>query len=561
MKQVIFSDEQILNESFRRGIIKEIEGDENRQRKAMANRRFEIFRDQVKKYVMQRLRAQGFKEDTIAIMLQRAANISICKKIVKKKARAYSNGVDRSIPGDEGGTLAVQELADMLGVSQQFKKGDEYRNLTRNATMFIHPLMEYQEEGYDGTSRGRYGMCVRTLHPHLYDVIPDAQNREKARCLILSEYPAGNPYPLVGAATWDGSPRTGYNSNIQSGDGVDQTIANSRADSGARPDERQYIWWTGKYHLTTDCEGALIASRSPADLRNPIQQLPFVNLAMDQDGEFWGEGGEDVIDGSILINVFMTDAAAILNMQGWGQPVLKGENLKGGNYPVGPQVMMELSYKNDQPEPKYEIVSTDPHTDMWLRIMEVYIALLLTTNNLSPRNISGKLDTSSVASGIAKMIDESESIDDITESQNYFIHREKEFWEIISEWLNAFRSAESLIPELETLPEFDGSEVNVKFKQGGIVLSEKEKLDIIELRKKLGINTMIELLKMDDPSLTDADAEKKLAAIAKDQLIQMANQKNTPPANNGQNQPPQNQAANGDAPKGAQDNEGSDTAS
>lgn len=535
MKTTIFTDEQILDPNFRRGIIKEIEGDENRMRKAMAMRRFEIFRDQVKKYVMQRLRAQGFKDDTIQIMLQRASNISICKKIVKKKARAYSNGVDRMIPGDEDGTLAVQELAEMLGVSQQFKKGDEYRNLSRNAAMFVHPIKEYDEEGYEGEARGRYGMCIRTLHPHLYDVIPDAQNREKARCLILSEFPAGNPYPLFGASTWDGNPRTGYTNNIQSGDGVDQTIANARSDHGAK--ERHYIWWTGKYHLTTDCEGALIPERTPDGYRNPIQRLPFVNLAMDQDGEFWGEGGDDVIDGAILVNVFMTDAAAILNMQGWGQPVLKGENLKGGDYPIGPQNVLELSYKTDQPEPSYEIVSTDPKTDAWLRIMEVYIALMLTTNNLSPRNISGKLDASSVASGIAKMIDEAESTDDITESQNYFVHREKEFWEIVSNWLDAFRGAESLTPELETLPEFDGSEVNVKFKSQGIVLSDKEKLELIELRKKLGINTMIELLKMDDPSLSDADAEKKLAAIAKDQLIQMAQrqqeQKQNPPNNQG----------------------------
>ena len=82
MNTVIFRDEDILNPDFRLAIIKEIEGDENRARKAKALRRFEVFRDQVVKYVMQRLRAQGFKESTIQVMLQRASNISICKKIV-----------------------------------------------------------------------------------------------------------------------------------------------------------------------------------------------------------------------------------------------------------------------------------------------------------------------------------------------------------------------------------------------------------------------------------------------------------------------------------------------
>ena len=439
----------------------------------------------------------------------------------------------------------------MLNVTQQFKKGDEYRNLSRNATMFIHPIQEYQEEGFDGFMRNMFSLTVRTLHPHLYDVIPDAQNREKARCMILSEFPAGSPYPLEGAATWDGNSRTGYTNGQGGGDGVDQQIANSRSDHGAG--ERHYIWWTQKYHITTDCEGKIVAERTPFMAKNPIDRLPFVNLAMDQDGEFWGEGGDDVIDGSILVNVFMTDAASILNMQGWGQPVLKGNMLKGGTYETGPQNMLELNYKIDDPVPSYEIVSTEPHTELWIRIMEVYIALLLTTNNLSPRNIQGKLDASSVASGIAKMIDESESTDDVTDAQGYFIQREKEFWGIASEWLEVFRAAESLIPELESLPEFDGSEVNVKFKNQGIVLSEKAKLELIELRKKLSINTMIELLKMDDPSLSDTDAEKKLAAIAKDQIIKMATQKpgDKPGLAPGEKDP--NAAEDGNAPKGAQD--------
>jgi hypothetical protein len=440
---------------------------------------------------------------------------------VKKKSRAYSNGVDRTIPNDEAGTLAVQELSQILNVTQQFKKGDEYINLSRNAAMFVHPLKVDQQVGYEGELRGIYTLCVRTLHPHLYDVIPDAQNPEWARCVVLSEYPAGNPYALDGAMQWDGSTRTGYAYPPQS-DGVDQRIADSPADQGAG--KRQYIFWTAKYHLTCDCHGKIIPEKTPYGALNPIQKLPFVNLAKDQDGSFWGQGGEDIVDGSILVNVFLTDAAAILNMQGWGQPVMKGKNLKG-EYNVGPQNVLELSYEDGEQEPKYEIISTDPHTDLWLRILEVYIAMLLTTNNLSPRNIQGKLgDAGSIASGIAKLVDESESTDDITESQEYFIQREKEFWGITSRWLGAFRNAESLIPQLDTLPEFEGDDVNVKFKSQGVVLSEKEKLEVLQMRKKLGINTMIELLKKDDPSLTDEEAEKKLASIAKDQLIRMANE-------------------------------------
>lgn len=520
MNSVIFRDEDVLNEMFRYSIIKEIEGHENRKRKAVAYRRFEILRDKTKKYVMERLRDQGFSDDTLRVMEARASNISVAKKIVKKKARTYNSGVDRNIPGDEAGTLAVQELADILGVNDQFKKGDEYMQLSRNAAVYPHPVIDHFGENFEGGQRPIYSLTVRTLHPHSYDVIPDGQNRERARCFILSDFPAGDGYNYCGAMEYVPGGRGGHRYNGE-GDGMDQVIADTPSDDGANG--KHYIWWTSKYHFTTDRFGKIILQKSPLDLQNPIGLLPPVNLAKDQDGSFWGEGGDDIIDGAILANIFLTDAASILNMQGWGQPVMIGNNLKDKEYKVGPQNVLELSTNpGDDSKPDFKIVSTDPHTDAWLRILEVYIALLLTTNNLSPRNIQGKLEASSISSGIAKMVDESESTEDINESQGYFIKREREFWVRVQKWLEVFRSAESLVPELETLPDFDGSEVNVRFKSQGVVLSEKEKLEIIELRKKLGINTMIELLKIDDPSLSDKEAEVKLRNIAKDQLIKMA---------------------------------------
>jgi hypothetical protein len=44
-------------------------------------------------------------------------------------------------------------------------------------------------------------------------------------------------------------------------------------------------------------------------------------------------------------------------------------------------------------------------------------------------------------------------------------------------------------------------------------MSEGENLDNIQKRKDLGINTMVELLMIDKPNMTEAEAEKKLLKI------------------------------------------------
>jgi hypothetical protein len=523
MNTSMFRDEEILNEDFRYAIIREIEGPENTARKAERFQRFQVFMDMTDRYVMNRLKAQGFEESTIEVMRQRRANISICKKIIKKKSRAYNAGVDRNVPGDDVATEAVRELSDYLGVTQAFKEADEYRNLSRNALIFPHPIIDGYADNFEGGTRPIYGMTTRVFSPHAYDIIPDSQNRERARCVILSEWPGGRQYAGAVPMEYAGGGRGGYVNSNYGGDGVDQRIANSLTDIGAG--KKQYIWWTAKYHFTTDCYGKIVTDpmKTPADLMNPIQMLPQLTIAMEQKGNYWGNGGDDVIDGSVLINVLLTDAAAILNLQGWGQPVMIGKNLKGG-YRMGPQIMLELSYQDGEDKPEYKVVSTDPHTEMWIKLVEVYIAMLLTTNNLSPRNVSGDLNTSSLASGIAKMIDESESTDDINESQNYYVSKERQYWAIVTAWLNAFRNTEALVEQLQTMPEFNGDDVNTRFHSQSIVLSEKEQLEILQLRKELGIDTMVDILRRDDPSLSEEDAQAKLQKILADKMVQEVQQ-------------------------------------
>ena len=80
----LFTDEEILNREFRVKIIKEIKGSENRERKALSIQRYELFRDKTLKYVLKRLKEQGFLADTIKQMKARGSNISIFKKIIKK---------------------------------------------------------------------------------------------------------------------------------------------------------------------------------------------------------------------------------------------------------------------------------------------------------------------------------------------------------------------------------------------------------------------------------------------------------------------------------------------
>ena len=137
MKKLMHED-QLLDERWRAGVIEEILGSENVNRKRELRKRYEIYKDQVKKYVKKNLEDSGLKPQTIQEMMARASNVSVCKKIVNKLARAYLGGVSRNTD-DETSDLQVSAYASLLNWDQGQKKSDRYRELYKNCAIQIIP--------------------------------------------------------------------------------------------------------------------------------------------------------------------------------------------------------------------------------------------------------------------------------------------------------------------------------------------------------------------------------------------------------------------------------------
>jgi hypothetical protein len=486
-------DDQLMDIYFRNQVIKEILANENVERRKSHLKRREIFKDQTAKWVIDRLKKENLHEDTIKMMANRCANISILKKIIEKLARTYKGGVVR-YTDEETTTSIVNEMARLLQLDQQQKKADKYLELHKNSMAYIYPEKCDEEN--------KMKPKIRILAPWQYDVIEDNVDRERPRVLILSQYTEQNDF------------------NVDSTDNVDNVIADAPDDSQMYYDDgRQFVWWSDKYHFTTNSGGEIIAALSPEGNLNPIQELPFVNYADDQDGEFWAQGGDDLVEGSILINLLMTDMFSIANAQGYGLPVITGSNLKS-NLNWGPNRALLMNYdKENDAKPEVDIISANPPLDMWMRIIEQYVALLLSSNKLSPSSIATKLEGSTFPSGIAMLVEMSEATDDIQDKQTMFKNGERETFEILVKWQNLLLDLGVLDDDFAVLGKLpEDLAVNVKFNDIKPVTTEKEKLEVIKFRKELGLNEEIELLMMDNPDLTYDEAVEKLKRIKQEKL-------------------------------------------
>ena len=96
-------------------------------------------------------------------------------------------------------------------------------------------------------------------------------------------------------------------------------------DSG-KPEDMTFTRWTREVVETLNYHKQVTASE-----HNPYNILPFVPVwDRTPTGNFWLEGGDDLITCQDAINERITDLTYICRMQGFGQPWISGFETKSG---------------------------------------------------------------------------------------------------------------------------------------------------------------------------------------------------------------------------------------
>jgi hypothetical protein len=495
----IFNEEQLLDESYRKLVIKDIESEENQIRKNEAKRRYDLLKDETRKYVIERLEKELNKE-TVEEMKHRAANISIFRKVIDKKARVYADGIRRTV--DEINQPRLDLLEDALNLNTKMKQVDRVLEAQKNLMFQIVP--------YECHMSNMMKLKLNILHPHLYDVIQDHENPEKERVVIFSYYSSVDMNNEQAIGTYGGIRSNTPDLKDFESDGVDQLIA----DPDDNKEKKYYIWWSSNYHFTTDEKGKILSSES---IENPIGMLPFVNFALGQDGEFWAKGGEDLADGSILINILLTDTYHIAKVQGMGLFYMFGKNIPD-TIKVGPNTALTMKLNDGDPTPQIGFASSNPPLDQHIALIEKYISYLLLCNDVDPGAVGGEMQANAT-SGVQEIIRRSEANYISQEKRELFRDKEKEIFHIINAWMNELYTRGVLDEDLIEAVLPIGVYPAVKFSETKEYMTEEQKLNVIERRREIGLDTEIDSLMLDNPSLSKKEAEAKVLEIYQNKIM------------------------------------------
>lgn len=498
------SESELLDIGIRKQIIDEILGSENMARKREAYKRYLCYKDGTKQFVIEQLLKQ-FDQSTVDEMQYCVSNISFIRKIIDKLARVYNHGVTREIEGNEEAEIKIESLESELDFNTAIRTANKFLKLQKNLAFYIKPC---PVTSIDGSVK--YTIKLEPMNPYLYDVVEDYYDRTKPIAYVLSDF----EYSPIQYTTLDAATAGRANTNLKAvnpnANGKDETIADSPEDAKTS----EIIWWSDNLHFTTNNKGEIISG----DTINPIGEMPIENFAIEQDGQFWARGGNDLIDGGILINSILTHNQHVGITQGYGQFWMKGKNLPR-NIKVGATKAILMEYQEGEPEPAMGFATASPQLDSLRGLVESYIALLLTTNNLSTSSVSSSLQGGTTApSGIAMIIDKAESMEDVNDQRQIFIDKEPSIWRKINKWLNVYGT--NLVDGLvgNELPDNFEETFSLNFKDAPVILSESEKLNNLKIRKELGLDTMIDLIMKDNPQMTYAMAEEKLRELLEEKI-------------------------------------------
>lgn len=506
----IFNENELLDQNFRLSVIQEIEGQENQARKQESFKRWEVLKDRAKKYIIDML-LNEMDEETVREMEGRASNINLFKKVISKKARVYKTAPERTLQsGNEDQFVMMQ---DLINLNSTMKKTNRYLEAFRNCLVYIRPYKCHDESRSDGEPVYKYH--VKILPPHMYDVIEDEQDNEMARAYILSDF---SPKTIQTEVYSQLRGRTGPTNSFRDGDDKNQIIADSPADKD-QP-EKHYIFWSNDYHFTCDEKGQLVGVVDETDLINQIGELPFVDLAKDRDGSYWSVGGEDLIEGSLLTNMLLTDYNFIQKIQGMGIFYMFGKNVPK-KYKVGPNRGITMQVEDGDPTPQIGFASANPNLTELREGIAAQIALLLSTNDLGMNSVSVKLDGSNFQSGIQELIQHSEPLNAIEDDQQIFLDNEQDIVRIASKWHNYFLEKKLLHSDFAQYGSMDDFDYKLSFPKPEQYQPEKQRLETYKMKKDLGIADEV-LILMEDKGLTEQEAEQEILAIQERKNKKMA---------------------------------------
>jgi hypothetical protein len=424
-------------------------------------KRSNLYGGQVKSVVQDAIMEEFKKPETVTELNNRLIPINLSQKILNKLAQVYKTKVVRKAKDrHEGDQENIEFLEESMRIDTIMKESNvHFKNYKRD---LLEPYVNEKGE-----------IKLRTLDRHTYEVFSHS---------LLSPH---IPDTVIKILQWDDSD----------------------------PKNSLLAFWTDEQFLIVNGKGE-IAQQTMLELNNldgvnPYGVLPFVYINQSTQ-DVIPIADDDLLRMSVAIPLLLSDLAFSIKYQAWSVIYTVGLD---GDLPMNPNSVINLERDEEGNSP--EINSIKPEIDIpnVLKYIESLIAMLLTTKNLSVSSVSGKLEANNAASGISKMLDNAETMEDRKDQQQYFVQAEKELWKKLAFNLIPVWIKQGILNNDNKMKFSKDFDIEILFVEPKPIVSEKEMIETASLKIDKSLSSRRREIQNLNPNMSADEVDMLLEEI------------------------------------------------
>lgn len=482
----------ILDIGVRKTILNEILGEENQRRKEESLRRFEVYKQNQRRFVMAAL-AQEFSPKTVSTM-RTLTSINLTKRVVDQKASIYREPPLRIFTKGNKQELSPQELQEVTNCYHLGNFNVSFKNANR--------LFKLQSDQIHLQVVIQGGVPImRVLMPHHLDVIPSIDNPEKGEVFITSVMDRQrlmmNSYSDIQSIN--------LGNRDQYRDLTDQKIADP--DDQEKLSQMRFTWWSDEWNFITNGLGEIVdemnyplQTANEEDVRNPIGIAPFVDVSTAKDYEYWVRSGSNIVDFSIEMGVMLSDLANTMRLNGHIQGVVYAEKVPG-SIAIGPNKWIHIPINPDATiQPSVEMLSPSSQIQQQMDTLQTLIQLMIAQEGLDAKSIAGMGGGQTYSSAIERLLALIERFEASRDDIDSFTLAETRVFEIMKAWINLYFRAEddSMNPilndkiNISRIPE--DAELQVQYGKPEEMLTEQQRVDVAIKQLQEGVMSQTEAI-------------------------------------------------------------------
>ena len=425
--------------------------------------RWLMYNGSIKGIVMEAIRKEFKKPETIIELENRLIPLNIPQKIINKLANVYLEPATRkSADQNELDQILLDSYIEALEINSRQKEANRYFKLFKRNLQSVY----IGEDGYPG---------LRNLPRHTYEVFSHSPVQpEIPDTIVIIQNPSESDREKVRLHFW-----TDENWVITNGHGKPMA------------DE-----------MTDNPEGINIYGKLPFVYIN--SSTYSVNPIPD----------DDLLRMGIIFPLLLSDLAYAIKYLSWAVIYVVGGSDQ--DIPFSPNSIIKMPFGPNGEIPEINTVKPEVDIDKVLTLIEFLVAVLLSTKNLSTSTIQGQLSASNLALGVSKALDSAESIEDKKDQQSFFARAERQLWNLLAKYMiPVWRKKRLLDQELNR--DFSKTfKLEIHFQEPKSIISEKDQAETLVYKIDNNLSTWKDALKSIYPTYSDEQIEILMVEIMED---------------------------------------------